>query len=465
MCISDLHTYKCLGIMKTYKRHSLDEMQILVIERGGKCLSTEFQNINAKLKWQCNEGHIWEAPGASVMYANTWCLICAGKEKKTIKDMQAIAERRGGACLSQKYTNIDTLLRWKCKNDHIWEAAPHNILAGSWCPICSIGISERICKTIFESIFYKKFPKQRPRWLINSRGNLMELDGYCKELNLAFEYQGKQHFLEHELFHRGSSLEQRKSDDEIKRELCKKKGVILIEVHYNISYDKIYDLIINECKAKGILIPEHTKIDINKLEIFSPIILDELKNIALGHGGECLSTQYINSSTKLKWRCKNGHIWEAISYSIKSGRWCGVCSGLKKKTIQDMQKLATSRGGQCLSGIYLNNAEPLLWKCKDNHTWYAPANSVQQGQWCAKCGIVSRSEKQRKYTIKDMQRIAEDKGGKCLSTKYKNISDKFRWQCKEGHIWEASGINVMYANTWCPKCSLNKRKKISKDKK
>jgi len=43
-------------------------------------------------------------------------------------------------------------------------------------------------------MFNDIFPAQRPLWLINARGHQMELDGYCQKLNLAFEYQGEQHF-------------------------------------------------------------------------------------------------------------------------------------------------------------------------------------------------------------------------------------------------------------------------------
>ena len=52
---------------------------------------------------------------------------------------------------------------------------------------------ERFCK-IFENIFNEKFPNVRPSWLINHQtGFLLELDGVCDTLNLAFEFDGIQH--------------------------------------------------------------------------------------------------------------------------------------------------------------------------------------------------------------------------------------------------------------------------------
>lgn len=36
-----------------------------------------------------------------------------------------------------------------------------------------------------------------------------------------------------------------------------------------------------------------------------------------------------------------------------------------------------------------------------------------------------------------MQKIAESKGGKCLSEKYVINNSKLKWQCKEGQIWDA----------------------------
>ncbi len=51
-----------------------------------------------------------------------------------------------------------------------------------------------------------------------------------------------------------------------------------------------------------------------------------MQKIAESRGGKCFSKKYINNRTKLKWKCKEGHIWEATPSNIKRGQWCRVCS-------------------------------------------------------------------------------------------------------------------------------------------
>ncbi|PKM92484.1 MAG: hypothetical protein CVU81_00175, partial [Euryarchaeota archaeon HGW-Euryarchaeota-1] len=43
----------------------------------------------------------------------------------------------GGKCLSTKYINANTKLKWQCKEGHRWEAIPSSIKKGSWCPVCA----------------------------------------------------------------------------------------------------------------------------------------------------------------------------------------------------------------------------------------------------------------------------------------------------------------------------------------
>ena len=79
------------------------------------------------------------------------------------------------------------------------------------------------------------------------------------------------------------------------------------------------------------------------------LTIQEMQEIANSRGGECLSKIYRNANTKLKWKCSEGHIWEAKPTNVKNGTWCKTCKGLDKLSIEDMQFLAQSRRGKCLS--------------------------------------------------------------------------------------------------------------------
>jgi hypothetical protein len=54
-----------------------------------------------------------------------------------------------------------------------------------------------------------------------------------------------------------------------------------------------------------------------------------------------------------------------------------------------------------------------------------------------------------------MQELAETRGGKCISTEYRNAKSALLWQCAAGHQWEAVPDNVKNASTWCPHCCIH----------
>eukprot|EP00414_Alexandrium_minutum_P004815 CAMPEP_0113830442 /NCGR_PEP_ID=MMETSP0328-20130328/6332_1 /TAXON_ID=39455 /ORGANISM="Alexandrium minutum" /LENGTH=103 /DNA_ID=CAMNT_0000798557 /DNA_START=327 /DNA_END=635 /DNA_ORIENTATION=- /assembly_acc=CAM_ASM_000350 len=87
-------------------------------------------------------------------------------------------------------------MRWKCVEGHTWTAQYKKVVHdGSWCPECRRGRSERDVRGIFHRIFLGlTFRKRRPSFLRSSKGGYLELDGYCEELQLAFEYNGEQHY-------------------------------------------------------------------------------------------------------------------------------------------------------------------------------------------------------------------------------------------------------------------------------
>jgi len=388
----------CSGKVKL----TIEEMREIAKERGGKCLSKTYINSGTKLKWQCSEGHIWDATPRSIK-RGTWCIYCAGKTKHTIEEMQEIAKNRGGKCLSIEYINSKTKLLWQCHKKHEWWAAPSDVMHSHWCPYCDDSLAEKICRGYFEFIFKKKFRTKKPKWLINNRGNLMELDGYCKELKLAFEYNGGQHYNPHML---GEKLfQQRQKDDELKRDLCKTNSVTLIIIPYTVDYNNMQRHIVEQCKKNDITLPADIKhIKPDKLGVYNFDKINEMREIAKKRGGKCLSDVYLGKDYKLKWQCSEGHIWEATPGNVKNKNcWCPICARINtgiacRNNIKEMQQIALGRGGWCLSTEYVNNKTKLWWQCSEGHIWdAAPGNVKNGGNWCPECHKNNRKQGLKNY--------------------------------------------------------------------
>jgi hypothetical protein len=374
------------------RKYSIEDMQRVAHERGGECLSENFISLDRNLEWRCSKGHRWKARAYNVISKVSWCPYCSGNARLTIDDMRQIAKQRHGICLSEEYINSSTKLKWQCNDKHEWEANPSKILGSQWCPICSIGLGERICRIFFEKLFDRSFPKSRPKWLKNKDGNQMELDGHCKSLNLAFEHQGEQHFAHKKHFHSEEAFQKRKHDDLTKEELCKKHEILLIkvpEIPRFLDVPDVKSYIIDQCNKAGFdnLPQDIEAVDVHIDEAYTSGMAEYLsliKGIAEQRGGRCLSDYYAGNFVHLSFQCKEGHIWKATPANIKRGKWCPYCAG-KYKTISDMQKMAKAREGKCLSEKYVNDTTKLKWQCKKGHIWETTPGHVKGGSWCPEC--------------------------------------------------------------------------------
>lgn len=183
------------------------------------------------------------------------------------------------------------------------------------------------------------------------------------------------------------------------------------------------------------------------------VCLAAMMALARGRGGRCISTVYLNSTVPLLWQCARGHQWSAIPASIQKGTWCPDCAGVRKLTLIQMKETARSRGGWCLSKLYRNNATKLEWRCSVGHEWSATPLQVKKGHWCPFCARVAR------LSLPLLQRIAGQKGGRCLSLAYVNSSHPVRWKCAAGHEWLARAHSIRAGN-WCPVCAHNQRLRL-----
>ncbi|KKN52534.1 hypothetical protein LCGC14_0611430, partial [marine sediment metagenome] len=127
---------------------------------------------------------------------------------------------------------------------------------------------------------------------------------------------------------------------------------------------------------------------------------------------------------------------------------------IREDFFEEYKLLAEERGWVLLSEEYINNKIGLDFKClKCNHEWHVTPNSLkdtpsQKGRGCPQCS------QRLDYIIADMQRIASERGGWCLSEDYINNHTRLKWKCGScDHEWRATPKSIMISDSWCPQCA------------
>lgn len=428
------------------RKLSIRDLEVLAKKKGGKLLSEVYINSKGELEWECKRGHRWFARPGDVKNKGSWCGDCSVNKKKTLKEMQKVAVKHGGECLSKEYKNMHSKLVWRCEDGHIWEAKPANIIHNnSWCPQCSPFLRENKCRFILEKLLGSSFPKNRKVLAP------LELDGYSESLKLAFEYQGEQHYRVHYKFSRTEArLYEIQQTDNKKKQLCDKAGIRLIEIpFFKAETDKeLLEFLISEIESVLEFVIEPVKIKTFSFEehYINLSQLKELQQIAKRLGGKCLSNEYRINSSNLLWECAEGHQWSAPPKRIKNNSWCPYCANNVKLRIEDMKILAKNKGGKCLSETYFNSNEKLNWECAEGHQWYASANLIKnKNSWCPECS------KNKKPTMDNIQAVAKIHGGLCLSKEYNDRETRLLWECGNGHQWTDKFWRIK-SGFWCPQC-------------
>ena len=257
-------------------------------------------------------------------------LMGPGRPKLALEVCKAIAEGRGGRLVSHEYRGNKDLLLWQCGKGHQWQASIHNIKdKGSWCPHCAgnrrLGLSDAIA-------------------VAKSRG------GECMSDHL---------------------------------QNCRSA------LQWRCQHGHTWLANLDNIKNKGTWCPACAT---------PRLTLTDARQAAVERGGELLSLSYSNSRSKLLWRCEQGHTWATTLGSVKnSGPWCPICARDQRRLgLSPAHDLAATHGGACLSVSYYNRSTRLLWRCAQGHQWHASLCSVRsRGTWCPSCAPGRREREVR----------------------------------------------------------------------
>ena len=341
-----------------WKAEYYNKLKKLVESKGGILLTKEYMGALEKYSIKCEKGHIWEStPGNARTH---WCPTCGRdkqggrpKQPECLDKIRKIAESRGGELLSKEWLGYSQKYQFKCAEGHVWETRP-DLIKKHWCSICghketSKKLSEMAQAADFRLKHFNKLKK-----IIEEKGGVLH----------DKEWLGTRHYYK-------------------------------VSCKYDHTWTAIGSNLVYGfwCAICG-----HTQAG-----LYHKLSLKHCQDYALSKGGVCLSTEYANSIVLMDWRCANGHTWTAAFNSMYNrGDWCGICAGNVRLSIAHCKDLAKSRGGECLSDVYINQAQLLDWKCSKGHTWTASYSNVGNSRrptWCPKCAKQSSKAEEEIYEI------------------------------------------------------------------
>lgn len=280
-----------------------------------------------------------------------------------------------------EYLKYHSKTTFQCDKGHIWSATPANVLYGTGCPHCSGNIP-----------LTREIVNER----IAARGIVM-LGEYITQTKKALFKCNQGHTWE--------------------------------TAPSNVLYE-------NGCPKCA------TIARANKKRLTKDVIQERLTSRNIEIIGD-----YINSNTKTMFRCKIGHTWSTTPGSVMSGRGCPHCGGGMPLTIEVVNNRIANRGIILLEeykGVHVKT----LFQCEIGHTWRTTAGTVIYGGGCPHCNGQTPLSKE---IINE--RLSSR--GIIMLGEYKNVDTKTLFKCSEGHTWETTPYHVTRnpRPTGCPYCS------------
>lgn len=319
-----------------------------------------------------------------------------------MNELQKIVKQRGGKIKEgQTYINNRTKMIFIDQLGNEFEMQPSNVKLGKWSRY-EKNCSEHICRQIIEQLYNNKFPSNY-NLLTQSNGNRLQLDGYCENLNIGFEYQGQQHFVgwgntPEKKLKSLIEIQRRDKEKEIK---CKEKNILLLKINFYQNLQNIQSLIeqtFNDVKLSYLNLnleiplfllnfPLNTiKIDLTKISNLVKMY-NELEVIVMNKGGKIKDGEvYINNATKMTFIDKFGNEFKMTPGKVKSGQWSPYESGYifnnPNYHMEELKKIALSKGGKIKEGeMYINNMTKMTFIDKSGNEFQVRPNNIKNGRW------------------------------------------------------------------------------------
>lgn len=151
-----------------------------------------------------------------------------------------------------------------------------------------------------------------------------------------------------------------------------------------------------------------------------------------------LSSEYVNSSSPLLFKCKCGNIYKASYRKFTKGQCrCPKCNYKKiaKKNafpLETIIEIIHIKGCEYISGEYKNNLSRLKIRCACGNIFERDFNHFNRGQInCQQCANKKTASAKIKHSIDDFREKLKTKNITLLDEKYISFSHNLHCKCEK----------------------------------
>jgi hypothetical protein len=442
------------------KRKTIEHCQILAKKFGGRCISTTYHGNKVPLEWECKFGHRWKARPNSVTNGY-WCNVCSAGigerickiffdtlfDDNFVKVKPAWLMGPNGHPLELDGYSEKLRLAFEHQGQQHYKDVSK--FTSKYDVSVRRGLDAYKIETcLARGITLIEIPE------IPTMTALEDIKAVIKRSCEASGYPLPENFDETKVDYLPAYQDNR--FEEFNLIAAEKGGLCHVELGYvdngKLEWECKYGHVwraTSKWVKKGTWCPECAG---NK-----PMTIDDFVSIAKAKGGLCLTTEYTNSSTPITFRCAVGHEFTLIAnHVVNSDSWCRVCNKnqANQKIISNLNSIAESRGGR-LVDLIVRPGGRYTWECADGHQWDTTDAIIKRGSWCPEC--IGRA----KRSIDEIRLYASSKHGSLITDKYVSSTKKMTWECAQGHQWEASYSSVIDRGTWCLDCLHAQKREVA----
>ena len=210
------------------------------------------------------DGKEWKSYACNLLNQSAGCPECTVQRLRELESLpqeefeQRVSNKYPYIEVIGKYINRTTRIQCKCLIHNIeYDVSPRTLLysSGTGCPECYQSVGERRMIQILQNMGYDV--EQQHTFADCKHIHALRFDAYNKDYNIAFEYQGQQHYYPVD-FSGDLDIAQKEFElciirDNIKREYCAKNNICLIEIPY-WEQDNMESFLCSKLDKLGLLI-------------------------------------------------------------------------------------------------------------------------------------------------------------------------------------------------------------------